>query len=661
MTVPANLFVEAPEVHDNALTKLDSDVNTWPEEILQKLRERLPQTQGMQSMVKMMKKDAENGSATGSIIINSADTAVVVPIIIKDFTLYPLDVMIAKKKILPLTSDYFNAVISNNEVFDRIEEYPTYGGLGRFEDANLWNAMYPPSLGRYAYASAGYPMLDLISDNLDGSSLKTWLKENPSHAVGFYHHGHTDLIRKVAHLQPVNMNEFAQGAEKLIPKNIRMLSREGYDKYNLLSSSDKVFSPAIDKLNRDGAQHFMSTISDHVDDDMNEVDQNGEKFLMLPQGGEGVFLAKTDMEMPENAKEFDHYVVKKSTGVSVEGVVIPKVINFSQKPVDLKIFLGKTMSTIQPEIWGVRVKNSRFKPQHTCPHVGQTGTFVYQPDKSHALATIPVTIRTVHNDCGMVKLKAHDLMGRPYHLSLASSMGIAGIGKLPDGSFLIPKEMHWVVMDGFHEVSNSAYSYAVKTAGAKLTSTPVKLSPNGYDFFSLRGVDKYAHAAGMDHTNLSRSHAKFLLACLGCGEEKIAQAFEVSQRNGVAEIHGLNFLPLKNEKIAEYIPKAKALHKIASLLRRNLFKEASYIDNAQTVDALLSLNFVTPDNISKFVGKIPHFKATISNLASALIASRLGMQEIPEEAVSIAMQRLVEVVDGLERLRAMQETGVSQG
>ena len=658
MTVPANLFVEAPEVHDRALTRLDNDPNAWPEEIITKLKERVPNVEGTNIVVKIMKKDEENGTATGSVVINTSDATVIVPVIIKEFTLYPLDVMIAKRKILPLTPDMFNNVVASNKVFDKIQEYPSYGGLGRFEDANLWNAMYPPSLGRYAYASAGYPMLDLISDNLDGTPLKEWLKANPEYAVGFHKHGHTDLIRKVANLKPVNMNEFSQSAEKLIPKNIRMLKYDGPNKYSLLSSNDKVFSPALEYLTRDAASKLISKISDHVDDDMNEVDQNGEKFLMLPEGGDGVFLAKTDKEYPEEAKEFDHYFVKNKNGVGVEGVVIPMVIGFEKdpKPTGLRVFIGKGMSTIQPEIWGVRVKNSRFKPEFCHPRVGQTGTFVFMPDKSHALCTIPVTIRSVSCDCDQVKLKACDLLGRPLHLNLATFHNLKSIAPGPDGSWLLPKEMKWVVMEGFGEVSNSAFSYSVKTAGAKLTPTPVKLAPTGYGFYSLRGVNKYAAAAGWDHTNLREHQAKFLLACLGCPQEKIAEAVVMAKYKGMAELHGLDFVPLKSEKIAEFRPKASAAMKIASILRRNLVKEASYIDNSQTVDALLALNFVSPDNITKFIGKIPHYKATISNLASALLASRLGMGDIPEEACTVAIENLIQVIDGLEKLRTTQET-----
>jgi len=655
MTIPANLFVEAPEVQDRSLTRLNSDLNAWPEEIIQKLRERAPQTASLSCMVKFQKKDEENGTATGSVVITTPESAVIVPLIIKDFTLYPLDVMIAKSKILPLTPDYLQEVISKNQVFDRIEEYPTYGGLGRFEDANLWNAVYPPSLGRYAYASAGYPMLDLISDDLDGTPLKEWIKANPTYALGFSKHGHAELIRKLANLKPVNMNEFKPGEDNLIPRNVRMLMRESPNKYTLLSSNDKVFSPAFEHLDRGCACTFLSTISDCVQDDINEVDQNGEKVLAPPPPAHGAVLAQTDTEIPESADHFDHYSVKKKNGVSVVGMVIPKVIDFNQEPVKLKLFLGKTMSTMQPEIWGVRLKNSRFKPIHSNPRVGQTGTFMYQPDQSHALATVPVTIKTICEDLGVLTISAMDLMGRQYNIKVNPAMGLKRIAKTPDKYYMLPKEMKWVVMEEFGEVTSSPADYAVKTAGSVLTDRPVKIIPTGYDQYSVKGLGKYAQAAGWDASNLTKPQVKFLLTCLGAPQEKIAALFEQGRRSGQGEIHNLNFLPTVAEKIAEFRPKAAKLVKSAAKIKRTLFKEASYIDSAQTVDALLSLNFVSPSNISKFVGKIPHFKATISNLASALLASRLGVKEIPEESCAVAMEKLIEVVDGLERLRASQE------
>jgi hypothetical protein len=161
-----------------------------------------------------------------------------------------------------------------------------------------------------------------------------------------------------------------------------------------------------------------------------------------------------------------------------------------------------------------------------------------------------------------------------------------------------------------------------------------------------------------DATNLLRKEAKFLLASLGCPAEKIASALKQADVRGSSEVHNLRFPPLVSEKIAMAKPLAEHLYKKALALRSNLIKEASYLENSQTVDALLSLNFITPANIAKFVAKIPNLKASISHLASLLIGSRLGVKEIPERSVADAMQRMIEVVDGLEKLKAMQGMGV---
>jgi len=667
MSLPTNLFIDTPEVEDASLQQLSNDADTWPEDIIQKVKERIPSSKNLNMMFKVMKKDEENGVATGSVTIHSADKAVVVPVIIKDFMMHPMDIMIANGKLVPLTPDYFDAVFSKNDMFDKLEEYPTFGGLGRFEDANLWNSIYPPSLGRYAYASSGaYDILNSISDTIDGSSLKAFLMDpkNEKVASRLLSGPHKDVIKKLANYQPVNMNEYRQGVENLIPRSVVMVKAESPNKYSILSNSDSVFHPAINKADRAQVIKFMSSLSDNVQDDINEVDQNGEKMLSMPEPKNDVILAKEDTEIPEEATEYDHYSVKSKTGLSVEGVVIPRVIDFGMRTTGDKLFVGKTMSSYQPSVWGVRIKNSRFQPKvYDVPATGQTGCFIYQPDKSHALATIPVTIE-LYVDGGLGDrryVKATDLTGGPVTLVLEDGgdpLEAQQIIKMGPRKYRLPRKMRWLPLDVFHEVSNSPVDYSVKQAAHVITDKPVTLISTGYDQYALRGVQKYASALKWDASNLLSYQAKFLLASLGCGQEKIASAFKVANLKGSAELHGLNFTPLAVEKVAAAKPLADKMKKFAEGLRSNLIKEASYLENSQTVDALLSLNFVTPTNVSKFISKIPSLKSAVSNLASCLIASRLGIKEIPEQSASSAMLRLVEVIDGLERLKAMQTVGV---
>jgi len=676
MTMPMNLFIDTPEMQDSSMHQLSNDTETWSEEIIQKMKERIPESSSMNMMIKFMKKDDENGVATGSVIVNSKDKAAIIPIVIKDFMLYPLDVMIAEGKIVPLTPEYFQGVFSSNEAFEKIEEYPTYGGLGQFDNANLWNTIYPPNVGRYAYASAektgsddgsadsgGYPIMDSIADTIDGELFKKALAEDPKMHAIYHKNGHSEFIQKVAHLKPVNMNEFRQGVESQIPRSVIMLRSGSPNKYNILSNSDKVFHPGISPdLPREHCHKLISKLSAKPQDEINDVDQNGEKMLKLPEADDDVFLTTEAYENPTYADEYGNYAVRTKSGVSVEGVVIPHVIDFEQKRVGLKMFIGKTLSTVQPEIAGVRIDNSSFKIKGSVPKVGQTGTFVYKR-KGKAVATVPVTITSISgNDCCMC-LKVSDLNGVPLKLSISPTSDHA-LRIIPKGErdYLLPLSMKWVAMEDFGEITNSQEDFIMKSAQDKLTVDPVKLVSTGYGQFSVKGLDKYASACGWDPTMLEGYQVKFLMTSLGAPQTKIAKAMKQASALGSSEIHNLKKTALSEEKVASARPLAKELCETTEkFFKADLTKIAGYMENSQTVDAMLSLNFVNPENISKYVSKIPQFKGAISSLCGAILASRLGLKEIPEQSAAGAMARLLEVVDGLERLKSSQEAGLQEG
>lgn len=659
--IAQNLFIDKPEMEDISMHKLPDDSDAWSEDIIQKIKERVPDCAGMATIVRFVKKDDESGTATGSVEISNEKKKVIVPLIVKDFRLFPIDVFQAEGKLLPLTPDYFKAAFSDNDTFAKLEEYPTFGGIGRFEDSNLWNATYPPSLGRYAYASAGYPMLDFISETIDGSSIKEALLKDKLAAVNFHKNGHSELIKKLANHRPVNMNEFGQGEKNLTDKSIIMLRRDGENKYTILANTDNVYNPIVHQTDRAGAAQVIggptmereTEISDEVHSTLNEVDQNGEKLLSVPNHNE-VELAQPQSEVPEFAKEFDSYSVRTKNGLNVSGFVLPVVIDLKMKKVDLKIFIGKTMATIQPEIAGVRIDMDQDLLKGEMPTPGVTGCFVFQSAPNKALATIPLTMVSVTDDCGRLRMRAKDLMGAGYDIERSNSKGMfQAIADSKKGNYVLPAEFKWIPMQGFGRISNSPADYAAMGMGQTKVGSSVTVIDN-QGSYAIRGVKKYAQASGWDDTFLQPYQAKFILASLGCGQEKIAHVLKQARRQGSALVNDINFVPVVSEKISAARPTARKLVKQAEHIRTDLIKAASFIENSQTVDAMLALNFVNPDNIAKFVNKIPAFKACISNLASCLLASRIGMKEIPSQAVSSAMYRLIDVVQGLEALRTTQ-------
>jgi hypothetical protein len=660
MGIPTNLFIDSQEVGDSSTIQLSHNIEEWPEQIITALKERLGSLEGFATIVKFKKEDPEMGTATGSIAISNEKNQCHVPVIIQEFKMFPLDMFLGSGKLLPLTPDYFAITMTNNDPLGKLTEFPTYSAVGRFDDGNIWSALYPPSLGRYAFASDKYPMLTEIIDNLSSEHIKEFkekIANDNGIAIRFQKSNHVDLIQKLANAKPVNMNAFSQSVENLVDRNIFVLKKDGPNKYTLLSNSDKVFSPQVVNISKEEACSLVVKATNDVDDFMNDVDQNGEKILYMSQPITTVHIDTGYHDNVEVAKEFGIYKVKKKNGVSVEGFYIPAVINYDMSVLPYKMFLGKTNSVIQESIAGVRVTNSNYRLDFCDPKIGQTGTFVYLQDGGKALATAPVNIVSMVDRGGKIYIKAMDLLGSQIKLALDKFMDGDTIFKMDDGYYRIPYKMKWVSMEGFDEISNNPADYAVKTASEQRSVNPIEIHQNGC-FYNLKGLGKYASemkTANIDLGHLSKSELMLTLASIGTPANIVADVLTKCASYEKTVLHG-TIRPLTlSEKTAELKKLLVSCEKVAGKFKSDLIKAASFVDSAHTVDSLLSLNFASPENTTKFVGKIPRFKAAISDLLNCLMASRIGIKQIPEQATSSAVLRLIEVVNGLEELRAVNE------
>jgi hypothetical protein len=674
MTVPQNLFIDAPDVQDETSTKLPPDIDAWPGAIISKLKERVPLVANLSLSLKFMKMEEEIGTATGSVTATEGSKVATIPLIVKDFYMYPMDVFMIEGKILPLSADYFSKAMFDpgKSGMQELTEYPVFGGFDKFvQSGNLMNSIFPPNWGRYSFASeeqipVAYPLLSTI--HLDGESFAKKLAQDETTFVRFCNNGHKTLLSKVAQLTPVNLGEFGQSADKLV-RDIHVLSKEGPHSYNLLSSNSSTFSPMFTSLDRAGCTEFTSRICEDVDSAMHELDQTGQKILLVnpPSLKDGPFIFEADSAKVESADAYGIFNVKtKKTGVNDEGLVVPLVIDFAQNPIKgMKLFVGKGSWCLQENIYGVAMPHSEFSPcSYEGPQVGATGTFIFREKNKAGLATIPVTIKSmmkVEDMSGVGSyIEAVDFFGNKLSMKIPGErLKIERITPMfkPSGEtiYLIPSKMEWTPLDYMEGVTDSPYEYATKFAAHKKTAQSLKVIRASDDCFAIRGMSKLANTVGWDSEELSKAQTSILLASLGADESLIKKAFAMSKLKAV-EIHNIALPEAWSEKVASILANqrvsAGALEKHASSIRTDLIKEASYMQDAQTVDSLLSLNFVSPDNIAKFISKLGMFKSCISHLCSCLIASRLGMQDIPEQACSSAITKLIDVVRGLELIRA---------
>lgn len=160
---------------------------------------------------------------------------------------------------------------------------------------------------------------------------------------------------------------------------------------------------------------------------------------------------------------------------------------------------------------------------------------------------------------------------------------------------------------------------------------------NGYSY-EVNGVD------GLPNDwRVVDSDAKmvFLFRCCDMGMDKIASCMST-----LKEQKRIN-VPMELHK--------GAMNKSASVElceKKGLTKLASYFDDMDTVDTVLSLNFVNGDNVDKFVQSLSKFTSVKEELLRLLLLSRIGNIEVPESIIKQAIDILGKVIDGLQRLKA---------
>ena len=155
----------------------------------------------------------------------------------------------------------------------------------------------------------------------------------------------------------------------------------------------------------------------------------------------------------------------------------------------------------------------------------------------------------------------------------------------------------------------------------------------------------------------------FYLAAAGCPQNlSISLMDKSASEKEPVRIFGLKTLYTIDEFRKEAADEAATLlSQIAIPQRLNLLpeiaaittsKQASSLVGTATVDSVLALNFINPENIATFVDSIPQLEASVQKLAQLVLATQLGLQSVPLNAAVRAMHGLDAVIAGLKQLKS---------
>ncbi len=231
---------------------------------------------------------------------------------------------------------------------------------------------------------------------------------------------------------------------------------------------------------------------------------------------------------------------------------------------------------------------------------------------------------------------------------------ILGVG---DEKMIVPDSMAWLPLDGaadVHLVSDAeSANMADKVAGANPGMT-IEIRSSGLDSFSLEGMPLDKLAA--DETSfLSFDDALFTLGAAGVGlkvaADKLAEAQHWNHSREVQATRSLVTARQMHEGALKFASKTLAGYVD---LRRDLVKEAAILPDPTTVDAVLSLGFINPENTSAFIACLPKLDGAQKQMCKLLLASRLGLKDLPASALEKSIRATEEVIQGLKVIAFQQ-------
>jgi hypothetical protein len=206
--------------------------------------------------------------------------------------------------------------------------------------------------------------------------------------------------------------------------------------------------------------------------------------------------------------------------------------------------------------------------------------------------------------------------------------------------------MKFVALRGDPSVVSSDADRANTILKSKVASQgAVELISDG-DSFELRGAPVFSGI-------LDKKETSFALGALGVSGQQADFAIKTAATRGHFHIENTRKITTEEKAQAHIMKVASSrMHQSVSHLKVDLIKEAGVIIDKETVDSILSLRFITPENASIYVDYLPELEKVSHKLAELLVASRLGMGEIKEAAAKNAMTQMAQVVAGLKRLKS---------
>jgi hypothetical protein len=646
-----NLFniVDHGFVKESAAHKLSDNIPGWPQELMAQLFNQHPFFGKYLVDLQIESQDPETGYMYGFFTVTNPPAAPAqpsrkhgevtnapskpagpvlrVPVIVEDNRVFTFDVLIDPAGAFwPVSEERVAAALFNTNPFVASKN-STSSGSGQFFEESPSRAS-----GGQGGASTGSvkvaSVVDRLSINPDDYERVVLKVANDR----FMSNQHT-LVDSVARWESrvclANDKDVA-GDAALLEKvaggfNLHTASRDGFVVSTMSLTNGEAFKLLPVDLVKEALVSGVAGIADA--DNIGVDDVVPEEFSNI-----------------ETAKEAGVYAVMHNDGVAEQVVVLPHLRSLDGQEFGGSLVISSRGAGLQEKVAGIKVKELGSSTLAGNGGISRgDGVLVIGGDVYG-----PVTIKEKVSSPESVYFESEDSWGVPTRLIVSDVMVPY---RISDEECLVPKTASFLPLTWSRDalVIEEA-DVLVKVASAHDRTNAVTVREcydGGYDFFG-RPVE----CLGKEKTSgLSKIDSVLLLELLGATAqqalEKLGHVDDGELVQFVPTDQVVNLDGVLEHPILDWSELPELVESIKSV---DLTKEASLLSAPESVDNMLSLNFVTPENIASFVEVLPEFEGTMSKLAELLISVRLGVSDIPDSAVSSALRGMSKIVAGLRKL-----------
>jgi hypothetical protein len=666
---------------------MDKDSTKWVRQVITHFVQMFPQAESLPIAVSWTKKEDTKGYAVGSLKAGNAS----VPLIIREWRLAPMDTMIVNDKPLPLTTEMLSMLMIKAQPFKGLVNHNRTGIEMMFGGMQMSPTGYPTQdtsegFNRPAKVASFIENLSSIDKRVVKDLLEK-VAADQSITYGFVQNETTEVLdRLVKSATSVESSQEAFLRDLDVDRQLVVQDREGnhhvkqacagfdhtwskqipssdVDKFPTLSAKlpeivkvgdvkeEKVIahnsSPEAGKIGcwytEDGTtEHFEITgVTKVANEDKYNIYQNNSRFLCVDEDQNWFEHDSSEVKTAENFKINGDFPNIGSKGVFV-------LRNQTTPQYELRNMTKEAGKFTKISAWtgtGVHYlhltdnDSDEFIVDGVDVYLPKTAKFIALKDelKTIAIEKQAELAENAHRTDKIAFLTVNGFKQTKY------VVGGDKLEKIAEDVYRIPEGTQ------FLEVSPEKIAEVLPTYTDIATH---RIDKDSYGYYSLNGPE-FSKYAAQGHKIRDLSHADAKWALISCDStldvlDKIADAkFTTLDVNNVkAPVPVQAYL----DKIAEKYE--NGLEEIFNVEKTHLLKCAASLTDKSTVDAILSLGVINKKNAGEFMAMLPSYEAVMSDLASLLIMSRVGMKQVSELAIKEAMEAITTVVLMLQRLNA---------